>query len=107
MQDADGEMGFAHADGAGEEQATSGGGGGIAVNEAARHEVGSGERAIRAGETGFVAVQRAVLVARGDGGAVEEAGGALLDLALAGFDGASAVGFDDGPHTHAAAPGTE
>src|SRR5580700_6070040 len=103
MEDADGEVRFADADGAGQEQAASGSDGGIAVDEAAGHEVRGGERAVGSGKAGLVALERAVLVAGGDGGAAQEAGDALLRLALAGFDGAGSVGANDGANAHAVA----
>lgn len=102
LEDADGEMSFADADGACEQEAATGGGYGIAIDEAAGHEVGGGEGAIGAGEAGLVAVEGTVFVAGGDGGAVEEAGDALLSLAFAGFDFAAAAGERSNPHTHSA-----
>ena len=94
-EDADGEMGFADADGAGEEQALAGGIDGIGLDKLARGEMGAAQRAIGAAKGGFVAVERVMAVALGDAGGGEAALFAVRLLALAGAgDPQAAVGHD-------------
>ena len=99
VEDADGEVGFTDADGPGEQEAAAAGGDWIAVDETARHQVRRGQRAVGSGKAGFVAIEGAVLVAGGNGGAVEEPGDALFQLAGAALD--NAASSRDRCHPHA------
>ncbi len=68
--------------------------------------MGGSEGTVGSRETGLVAVEGAMLVAGGDAGAFHEPSQALLDLALAGFEGVASAGIRENPHAGAAASGT-
>ncbi len=95
LEDADGEVGLADADGAGDQQAGAGGLEGIAVDELAGAEVRGGKAAVGGWELGLVVIERAMLVAAGDVGLGDAAGGSALDAAVAGLGVLVAVLLDD------------
>ncbi len=96
FEDADGEVSFAESAGAGEEEAFAGGLDGVAVGELAGDAVGLREAGGGSFVEGLVAIEGAELVAAGDTGLFELAGGAALDTAGAGLSEALTVGlFDD------------
>src|SRR5579859_5472761 len=68
VQNADGQVSCADADGARNQQAASFGRDRIAIHELARDERGRGQRSISFPETGIVAIERTMLIARGNGG---------------------------------------
>jgi hypothetical protein len=65
-QHAHGQVGFAHADGAGEEQALAGGIHGVSLDKLAGGQVGAAQRGVGAAEGGLIAVQGVMAVALGN-----------------------------------------
>ncbi len=95
FEDADGEVGFAEAAGAGEEQAFAFGLDGEAIGEPAGGAEGGFDAFVGGFVDGLVAIEGAEFVAAGDACLLEVAGGAAEEAALAGLGEAMTVGLLD------------
>ncbi len=95
FEDADGEVGFAEAAGAGEEEAFAFGLDGEALGELAGGAEGGFDAVVGGFVYGLVAIEGAEFVAAGDAGLLEIAGGAALEAAVAGLGEAMPVGLLD------------
>jgi hypothetical protein len=105
LEDADGEMGLADADVAGEEETFAVSLIGVGFDEGTGLDEGGGKGGVAAVPGGFEVIEGAVLVAAGDAGLLEEAGGAAGDAAVAGLGDAGAVGARDDAETGVVAEG--
>jgi hypothetical protein len=105
VQDANGEVGFADAYGAGEEEAGSAGFERVAFDKFFRSEMGCAEGAVGGGEFRLVVVEEAILIAAGDVGLGEELFGATADAAVAGLHEALAVFAEDEAEAEVVADG--